>query len=128
MTAASVVGDDFHPDLRTIARLLPRHVVLPSTLKPLRALTALQGVPPPRDVEVGALPSGAGVRVHRPAEQVTPGPGSCGSTAAATCWAARSRTTTCAAASQGHLGRRWPQSTTGWHQNIRSRPPWKTAM
>jgi acetyl esterase/lipase len=72
---ASVVGDDFHPDLRTIARLLPRHVVSPSTLKPLRALTALQGVPPPRDVEVGALPSGAGVRVHRPAEQATPGPG-----------------------------------------------------
>jgi acetyl esterase/lipase len=72
---ASVVGDDFHPDLRTIARFLPRHLVSPSTLQPLRAVTALQGVPPRRDVEVATLPSGAGVRLHRPAEQATPGPG-----------------------------------------------------
>jgi acetyl esterase/lipase len=71
---ASAVGDDFHPDLRTIARLLPQQLGLPSTLRLLRALSALQGFRPPSDVEVRTLPSGVGVRLHRPAEQNTPGP------------------------------------------------------
>jgi acetyl esterase/lipase len=66
--------DDFHPDLRTIARLLPRHLVGPSTLRLLRTLTAVQGPWRHTDVEVLALPSGARVRLHRPAEHSAPGP------------------------------------------------------
>src|SRR5260370_285345 len=74
MKRASVAGDDFHPDLRTIARLLPQQLGLPSTLRLLRAVSALQGFRPPGDVEVRTLPSGVVVRLHRPAEQSTPGP------------------------------------------------------
>jgi acetyl esterase/lipase len=70
--------DDFHPDLRTFARLLPRHLVGPSTLRLMRmvgpstlrlvlTLTAVQRPWRHTDVEVLALPSGARVRMHRPA-------------------------------------------------------------
>src|SRR6266403_5127796 len=74
MKRASVAGDDFHPDLRMIARLLPQQLGLPSTLPLLRALSALQGLSPPRDIEVSTLPSGAAVRLYRPAQQISPGP------------------------------------------------------
>ena len=74
MKRASVAGDDFHPDLRMIARLLPQQLGLPSTLPLLRALSALQGLSPPRDIEVSTLPSGAAVRLYRPAEESSPGP------------------------------------------------------
>jgi acetyl esterase/lipase len=74
MRRASVAGDDFHPDLRMIARLLPQRLGLPSTLPLLRALSALPGLRPLSDVEVRTLPSGVGVRLHRPAEQSSPGP------------------------------------------------------
>jgi len=40
----------------------------------LRALSALQGLSPPRDIEVSTLPSGAAVRLYRPAEESRPGP------------------------------------------------------
>jgi len=74
MRRASVAGDDFHPDLRMIARLLPQQLGLPSTLPLLRALSSVQDLRPARDVEVPTLPSGAGVRLYRPAQQIGPGP------------------------------------------------------
>jgi acetyl esterase/lipase len=74
MRRASVAGDDFHPDLRRVARLLPQELGLPSTLPLLRALSAVQGLGALRDVEVQPLPSGAGVRLYRPAHQYGPGP------------------------------------------------------
>ena len=58
---------DFHPDLRRFARLAPRSLVGPRTLRLIRALS-----PPIRhggsheDVEVLILSSGVGVRLHRP--------------------------------------------------------------
>jgi acetyl esterase/lipase len=74
MSRTGMGGDDFHPDLRMVARLLPQRLGLPSTMPVLRALSALQGFRPPSDVEVCTLPSGVGVRLHRPAEQSSPGP------------------------------------------------------
>jgi acetyl esterase/lipase len=65
--------NDFHPDLRRIARFAPSTLVSPRLLPLLRALTRLQrgGV---KDVEVLTLTSGAGVRLHRPASQDGPAP------------------------------------------------------
>jgi acetyl esterase/lipase len=65
---------DFHPDLRRIARLVPRSLVVPRTLRLIRALS-----PPARrgsshDVEVLVLGSGVGVRLHRPVGVDQPGP------------------------------------------------------
>jgi acetyl esterase/lipase len=65
--------DDFHPDLRPVARWLPRAAVSPRTLKPIRLLTALQARLPARDVEVRPV-AGTSVRVHRPASTTEPVP------------------------------------------------------
>ncbi|MBO0864101.1 MAG: alpha/beta hydrolase fold domain-containing protein, partial [Mycobacterium sp.] len=56
---------DVHPDLRRIARVAPRALVGPRTLRLMRALTALQRGRVD-GVEVLILTSGAGVRLHRP--------------------------------------------------------------
>lgn len=56
---------EFHPDLRRVARLVPRSLIGPRTLRPLRALTGLQGRRTRTDVEVLTLPSGVGVRLFR---------------------------------------------------------------
>jgi acetyl esterase/lipase len=74
MSSGDIAGDDFHPDLRMIARLLPQRLGLPSTLPLLRALSAVQDLRPARDVELRTLPSGVGVRLYRPARQISPGP------------------------------------------------------
>lgn len=63
----SVPTTDFHPDLRRIARVAPRTLVGPRTLRLVRALTRLQGRGRAGDVEVLTLVSGVGVRMHRPA-------------------------------------------------------------
>lgn len=57
---------DVHPDLRRIARVIPRGVIGPRTLRLMRALTALQRSRVD-GVEVLTLHSGAGVRLFRPA-------------------------------------------------------------
>jgi acetyl esterase/lipase len=59
-------GDNgFHPELRTMARFLPRTALSPRTLRIMRALERLPiGVK--RDVEVLTLTSGLNVRLHRP--------------------------------------------------------------
>jgi acetyl esterase/lipase len=56
---------DVHPDLRRIARLAPRTLVGPRSLRLIRALQGLQRGRAD-DVEVLTLTSGAGVRLFRP--------------------------------------------------------------
>lgn len=65
---------DFHPDLRRVARYLPKQVVTPVTLPIIRMVTRLQGRHTPADVEVLTLSSGVGVRLFRPADTEAPGP------------------------------------------------------
>jgi acetyl esterase/lipase len=65
---------DFHPDLRRIARFIPRQVVTPVTLPIVRMGTRLMGRHTPEDVEVLTLTSGVGVRLFRPAAVTYPGP------------------------------------------------------
>jgi acetyl esterase/lipase len=57
---------DFHPDLRRFARLAPRALVGPRSLRLVRALSGLQRSKTPDGVEVLTLGSGVGVRLHRP--------------------------------------------------------------
>lgn len=61
-----MVSTEFHPDLRSAARFLPRGGIGPRTLPVIRALTAIQGRRTPRGIEVLALPSGGSIRVFRP--------------------------------------------------------------
>jgi acetyl esterase/lipase len=58
---------DFHPDLRRIARFIPKHVVTPVTLPFLRAAERVMSRKTPDDIEVLTLTSGVGVRLFRPA-------------------------------------------------------------
>jgi acetyl esterase/lipase len=69
-----VSSEVFHPDLRRGARFAPRPLVSRWTLPLLRALSLLH-LPGRHDhVEVLALSTGAGVRLHRPPEPAaTPG-------------------------------------------------------
>jgi acetyl esterase/lipase len=57
--------DDFHPDLRRVARWLPRGGISARTLKPVRLLSGLQSHIPSTAVEVAAM-AAVSVRVHRP--------------------------------------------------------------
>jgi len=57
--------DEFHPDLRGVARWLPRAAVGPRTLKPVRMLTGLPGRMPAKGVTVEKV-GPVSVRVHRP--------------------------------------------------------------
>jgi acetyl esterase/lipase len=56
---------DFHPDLRRVARWLPRGGISERTLKPVRLLSGLQSRMPSRAAEVHPV-AAASVRVHRP--------------------------------------------------------------
>jgi acetyl esterase/lipase len=65
---------DFHPDLRRIARLAPRSMIGPRSLRLIRALSGLQRGKKPDGVEALILRSGVGVRLHRPVGVSQPGP------------------------------------------------------
>ena len=65
---------DFHPDLRRIARLAPRSLIGPRTLRLIRALSGLQRSKSHDGVEVLILGSGVGVRLHRPIDVSQPTP------------------------------------------------------
>jgi acetyl esterase/lipase len=71
MDTGSVTANDVHPDVRRIARIAPRRIVGPRSLPIMRALRGLTerilSPGPSDDVEVITLPSGAGVRLFRPA-------------------------------------------------------------
>ena len=66
---------DFHPDLRRVARLAPRSLVGPRTLRVIRRLSSVMPRGKnPDGVEALILRSGVGVRLHRPAGVSQPGP------------------------------------------------------
>jgi acetyl esterase/lipase len=65
---------DFHPDLRRIARLAPRSLLGPRTLRLIRALSPAIQRSSSRDIEVLILGSGVGVRLHRPVGGSQPAP------------------------------------------------------
>ena len=65
---------DFHPDLRKVARLAPRSLIGPRTLRVIRRLSSV--TPRGKDpdgVEALILRSGVGVRLHRPDGVSQPG-------------------------------------------------------
>ena len=64
---------DIHPELRSAARFVPRKLVSAWTLPVLRRLTGLTGGRND-DIEVLTLPSGVGVRLHRPVGVSGPAP------------------------------------------------------
>ncbi|MGO8870731.1 MAG: alpha/beta hydrolase [Acidimicrobiales bacterium] len=57
--------EPFHPDLRGVARWLPRAPVGPRTLRPVRMLTGLVSLVPAKNVTVETV-GPVSVRVHRP--------------------------------------------------------------
>jgi acetyl esterase/lipase len=63
-----VPSEDFHPDLRLVARFAPRPPVSRRTLPLLRALASVHLPGRRDDVDVVTLSTGAGVRLHRPPE------------------------------------------------------------
>jgi acetyl esterase/lipase len=65
---------DFHPDLRKVARFAPRSLVGPKTLKLVRKIQPVVQRGSNRGVEALILPSGVGVRLHRPTGAAAPGP------------------------------------------------------
>ncbi|MCF6387418.1 alpha/beta hydrolase [Mycobacterium sp. MBM] len=74
MGGAASTDEDFHPDLRRFARILPRSAFNQRTLPIMKALTKpMSYLPAPKGTEVLTLPSGAGVRLHRPAAERHPG-------------------------------------------------------
>ena len=72
-SAIRVGYEDFHPDLRGIARWLPR---MPISQRSLKTVRALQRVPRQRARNVEIVPMGnVTVRLHRPAVPERPVPG-----------------------------------------------------
>jgi acetyl esterase/lipase len=70
-----VPTSDFHPDLRRVARYIPKQVVTPVTVPIMRAAERLLWRrTPPKDIEVLTLSSGVGVRLFRPEGASGPGP------------------------------------------------------
>jgi len=69
-----VPPDHFHPDLRRVARVIPKQVITPATLPIVRLATRLMGRHTPDDVEVLTLTSGVGVRLYRPTGPSRTGP------------------------------------------------------
>jgi len=65
---------DFHPDLRRVARVIPKQLITPATLPIVRLATRLMGRHTPDDVEVLTLTSGVGVRLYRPTGPSRTGP------------------------------------------------------
>jgi len=65
---------DFHPDLRRIARFVPKQAVTPVTLPVIRLVTRRMYRRAPEGAEDLTLPSGVGVRLYRPSASAGPGP------------------------------------------------------
>jgi len=70
---AVMPNEDIHPELRRAARFIPRFTIQPWALPLVRKLSNLRK-PSNAGVEVLTLPSGAGVRLHRPANAAGPTP------------------------------------------------------
>lgn len=59
--------NEFHPELRSIARVLPKSMVTPSTLRLVRRLVPMMGLRGAKPDEELVLANGAAMRLHRPA-------------------------------------------------------------
>ena len=59
-------GSEVHPDLRSVARHLPKQVITPVTVPFVRAAERLLWRRTPADIEVLTLGSGVGIRLFRP--------------------------------------------------------------
>jgi acetyl esterase/lipase len=70
---AAMPNEDIHPELRRAARLIPNFKIRPWALPLVRTLTNLRK-PSDTGIDVLTLPSGAGVRLHRPANAADPTP------------------------------------------------------
>ncbi|AEV72136.1 esterase/lipase [Mycolicibacterium rhodesiae NBB3] len=68
-------SSDFHPDLRRLARIVPKQAVTPVTLPVIRMVTRRMWRRAPKGGEDLTLPSGVGVRLYRPETAAGPGPG-----------------------------------------------------
>ena len=66
---------EFHPELRRLARMLPRTSITPFTLRFIRAASKLTGRRPAPGVEVLTLSSGVRVWLYRPPGATAPTPG-----------------------------------------------------
>lgn len=65
---------DFHPELRTAARRLPRSPIRPAILPVIRKLERLQKYRAARGVELLTTSDGIDIRLHRPPVNNGPGP------------------------------------------------------
>jgi acetyl esterase/lipase len=65
---------DFHPDLRRVARVVPRELIKPRNLRLLRASSELPNRRRPAGVDVLTLASGVDVRLYRPGDTRGPAP------------------------------------------------------
>ncbi|MCU1640467.1 MAG: esterase/lipase [Nocardia sp.] len=63
---AAFSAKEFHPDLRSVAVAMPRHMISPATLPWMRVLFQLFRLRPSAGVEVVVIDAGVRVRVHRP--------------------------------------------------------------
>ncbi len=59
--------EQFHPDLRRVARAIPKQVITPVTFPLMRMATRVMWRRVPKDVEALTLASGVRVRLYRPA-------------------------------------------------------------
>jgi acetyl esterase/lipase len=67
--------NDFHPDLRRVARLIPKQVITPVTFPMVRMATRMMWRKVPADIEALTLASGVRVRLYRPSDPSPSGAG-----------------------------------------------------